>query len=232
VNSDVSASAAIAYAKLNLTNSIVNSDVNSSAAIAYSKLNLANSIVSGDIVNGTITSSDLSSTGGSEAVATANIQADAVTAAKVATGAVPNPLYIFTPIAGTTGQPWTNQPQVRTEFFGASTARMQVDLSVANQYRFESEVLTASTSPNTPKLCVQFSTDNGTTWTYLDGTADAAANTTASASCVSIASTGMQKTAFLNLTAAAKADVQLRVVGLGGDANKDPAFQITALEVR
>jgi len=38
VNADVDASAAIAYSKLTLTNSIVNADVNSSAAIAYSKL--------------------------------------------------------------------------------------------------------------------------------------------------------------------------------------------------
>jgi hypothetical protein len=84
VNADVNASAAIAYSKLNLSGSIVNADVNSSAAIAYSKLNLANSIVSSDIVNGTITSSDLSSTGGSEAVATGNIQASAITTAKIA----------------------------------------------------------------------------------------------------------------------------------------------------
>lgn len=38
---------------------IVNGDINSSAAIAYSKLNLANSIVSGDIVAGTVANSDL-----------------------------------------------------------------------------------------------------------------------------------------------------------------------------
>ena len=38
VNADVSASAAIAYSKLNLTGSIVNADINSSAAVAVSKL--------------------------------------------------------------------------------------------------------------------------------------------------------------------------------------------------
>lgn len=37
VNADVSGSAAIAYSKLNLTNSIVNADINSAAAIAVSK---------------------------------------------------------------------------------------------------------------------------------------------------------------------------------------------------
>ena len=48
-NTEVNASAAIAYSKLNLTNSIVNADVNSSAAIAYSKLALSSSLVNADI---------------------------------------------------------------------------------------------------------------------------------------------------------------------------------------
>jgi hypothetical protein len=49
VNTDVNASAAIAYSKLNLTGGIVNADVNASAAIAYSKLNLTGNIVDADI---------------------------------------------------------------------------------------------------------------------------------------------------------------------------------------
>lgn len=39
--------------------SIVNADVSASAAIAYSKLNLASSVVTGDIVNGTLLTADL-----------------------------------------------------------------------------------------------------------------------------------------------------------------------------
>lgn len=45
----VSATAAIAYSKLNLANSIVNADINTSAAIAYSKLNLTGNITNADI---------------------------------------------------------------------------------------------------------------------------------------------------------------------------------------
>lgn len=48
-NAHVSASAAIAYSKLNLATSIVNADISGSAAIAYSKLSLALSIVNADI---------------------------------------------------------------------------------------------------------------------------------------------------------------------------------------
>jgi len=62
LNADINTSAAIAYSKLNLSNSILNADINSAAAIAYSKLNLANSITTGDIVNGTIVNEDLSAT--------------------------------------------------------------------------------------------------------------------------------------------------------------------------
>lgn len=48
-NTQVSATAAIAYSKLSLSNSIVNADINASAAIAYSKLNLTGDIVNADI---------------------------------------------------------------------------------------------------------------------------------------------------------------------------------------
>lgn len=52
VNADVNASAAIAYGKLNLSNSIVNADVSASAAIAYGKLSLSNSITTSDLATG------------------------------------------------------------------------------------------------------------------------------------------------------------------------------------
>ena len=48
-NSQIALAAAIAYSKLNLSNSITNSDISTSAAIAYSKLDLANSVTNSDI---------------------------------------------------------------------------------------------------------------------------------------------------------------------------------------
>jgi hypothetical protein len=53
VNTDVSASAAIAYSKLSLTSSIVNADISSSAAIAESKLSLDYSTASLNTAIGT-----------------------------------------------------------------------------------------------------------------------------------------------------------------------------------
>jgi hypothetical protein len=49
VNADINSGAAIDYSKLSLTGSIVNADINASAAIAYSKLNLSGSIVDADV---------------------------------------------------------------------------------------------------------------------------------------------------------------------------------------
>lgn len=48
-NSDINASAAIAYSKLALAGSILNADINASAAIAYSKLNLTGNILNADV---------------------------------------------------------------------------------------------------------------------------------------------------------------------------------------
>jgi hypothetical protein len=48
-DANIDASAAIAYSKLDLVDSLVDADINSAAAIAYSKLNLAGSIVDADI---------------------------------------------------------------------------------------------------------------------------------------------------------------------------------------
>ncbi len=48
-NAQIALAAAIAYSKLNLSNSILDSDINTAAAIAYSKLNLSNSITNTDI---------------------------------------------------------------------------------------------------------------------------------------------------------------------------------------
>lgn len=52
-NANISGSAAIAYSKLALSNSIVNADINASAAIAYSKLNIADGDLTPAKISGT-----------------------------------------------------------------------------------------------------------------------------------------------------------------------------------
>ena len=60
-NANISASAAIAYSKLNLSTSILNADISASAAIAYSKLSLTGAIVNADLA-GSIAASKISGT--------------------------------------------------------------------------------------------------------------------------------------------------------------------------
>ena len=50
-NSDISTNAAIAFSKINTTNAIVNSDISNNAAIAFSKINTTNAITNSDISN-------------------------------------------------------------------------------------------------------------------------------------------------------------------------------------
>jgi hypothetical protein len=51
-NANIASGAAIAYSKLNLSNSILNADINASAAIEYSKLDLAGSLLTSDLDSG------------------------------------------------------------------------------------------------------------------------------------------------------------------------------------
>lgn len=54
-NTQIDASAAIAYAKLNLTGAVLNADIAAAAGIPYSKLTLTNSLVNADLTNATLT---------------------------------------------------------------------------------------------------------------------------------------------------------------------------------
>lgn len=65
---------AVTSAKI-LDGEIVNADINAAAAIAYTKLNLSNSIVTGDITDGTILLADLAS----DSVNSAKIVDDSLT---------------------------------------------------------------------------------------------------------------------------------------------------------
>jgi hypothetical protein len=80
------------------------------------------------------------------------------------------------------------------------------------------------------QIAIQYSTDGGSSWKYLDDTADGAIGSATPK--VSIAASGAAVSAWMTLAAAARADVRLRVVGDTGDGAADPSFFFIELEVR
>lgn len=98
--------------------------------------------------------------------------------------------------------------------------RAHADLTNCTQARLISNVQTAGFAGT--KLRIQYSTD-GASWAYLDNV---------SGPEVALDSTGHVVSPWVTLVAAARADVWLRWVTIGGDGVADPAVGMTHLEVR
>ncbi len=119
-------------------------------------------------------------------------------------------------------QVWTNEPAALTEILGTTENRTKVDLTNVTQYRLMVNLLVLNAEANA-LLGVQYSLDDGSNWFGLDnGTADTVSTLTASTTLT----TGFLTHAWANITALAKVDVLLRVVGLvsGGGGTGDPDF--------
>ena len=122
---------------------------------------------------------------------------------------------------GTFGSPnWTNQPAGLTELFGNTSSRLKADLGASTQVRLLTNVSQAGAA--TSAMRVQYSTDQ-TSWSYLDGS---------SGPSVSINTTGLKVSSWVDVASGAKSDVFLRVVGINGDGTADPSFGNLVLQVR
>jgi hypothetical protein len=115
---------------------------------------------------------------------------------------------------------WTNQPAAVTEIFGVTRNRTRFTLTNASQARMHVSVQTIGAVA--AQLCAQYSTDQ-IAWASLDGSGGP---------CVPINLLNVQSSGWVNLVAAAKADVYLRLVGQNGDGFLDPAFGNIAIEVK
>jgi hypothetical protein len=111
-------------------------------------------------------------------------------------------------------------PAALTEFMNSTRYRTMYDLTQATQARVVVMVLTAGAA--NAAVCVQYST-NQTAWNYLDGGTDP---------CATINATGVRVSAWVNLAAAAKADVYLRVVGRNGNGALGPSFGQVSLQLK
>ncbi len=132
---------------------------------------------------------------------------------------------LVVPFLGTSAvtQSWTNQPASLTEIAGLTRHRISYDLTYVSQARLWCIITTAGAT--NAELRAQYSTDGGTNWSYLDGVSGPAVVFGATTNAPRVG-------AWVNLAAAAQADVWLRLVGLNGDGVADPAFGQISLHVR
>jgi hypothetical protein len=122
-----------------------------------------------------------------------------------------------------TAQTWSNMPAAVTELFGNDRGRRPVDLTGLSQFRIVAYQSTAGFV--SAVLWVQYSTDSGTSWTDLEsGATDADLD-------IGVG-TGLKSGAWGIIDADALTDVQLRLVGQGGNGSADPAFRYLAIDLK
>ena len=119
-------------------------------------------------------------------------------------------------------QVWTDMPAALTEFNGNTQGRIKCDLTLATQARLVAKIMSTPGVAGS-ELRAQYSTDE-TNWFYLDGAAGpAVAVNVANSTAIS---------PWVTLAPGAKADVFVRVVGIGGDGGTDPSFGNISIQVR
>lgn len=114
---------------------------------------------------------------------------------------------------------WNSQPIALTEFLGVIRHRMKFDLTKFTQARLVVNVATAGST--NAKLRAQYSIGFG--WFYLDGLAGPS---------VAINATGLFVSSWVNLTSEAKADVDIRIIGINGNGLTSPGFGSIALQFK
>lgn len=226
-NNNISASAAIAYSKLNLVGTIVNADVSTSAAIAYSKLNLTGAVLNADLA-GLIADSKLSTIS---------------TAGKVS-GAALTSLSSIPSGAGVI--PTVNLPSNGSVFisatpFSSTTSTGAITISNSSYYKVILVANDVSAGVNT--VTAIFNADGGSNYKYsYQGLSDAAGSLTGNSSsstsiqiCPQLA--GSADINFFGIIMPRKSDLTKRVflqgktsssaINAGGSAFVDVSGQYT-----
>ncbi len=120
-----------------------------------------------------------------------------------------------------TTETWNAQPAGTTEYLGGTTRRLKQDLTNMNYARLQVSLTTAGVAGAV--LGVQYSSDNGNSWNYLDGS---------SGPYCAISTTGLTVSGWVSIAAGAKGDVLLRLVGVGGNATVSPVFVSIMLQYK
>lgn len=131
------------------------------------------------------------------------------------------PAHILAIAPGSAAISWA-VPLALTEFNGLTIYRGKHDLTNATQARIVISYPTGVFPAVSPTFAVQYSTNSGATWSYLDATAGPNVGY----------GIGVQAGAYVTITALAKADVQLRIVGSGGDGATSVPIGLITVQVK
>jgi hypothetical protein len=121
---------------------------------------------------------------------------------------------------------WTNMPSAVTEIYNNSSRRVAFDLTGFGQFRLEAVQSAAGALDTQPKLRAQYSSDQSS-WSNLE-------DSTTNGDLTVSASSGTQVVvgSWVNIVAAARADVYVRLVGLNGDAIGDPSWYTLRIQMK
>jgi hypothetical protein len=126
---------------------------------------------------------------------------------------------------------WTNLPAATTELLGSTLHRQIGDLTGYTSCRVQATPSTVLCFAGTV-IAVQYSSDGGTNWKFLDDGTSAAGDHGAHTPQIQCDTTTVmpRSSAFMTLTTDAAADRMWRIVGDNGDGVVDPNFVGFALE--
>lgn len=128
------------------------------------------------------------------------------------------PLVYDNPVAAVT---WASMPAALTEFPTVPRTRTKVDLSNVTQARMTTVCIGAGVAGS--ELRVQYSLDQSS-WDYLDGV---------SGPVISLNNTNaLVVSAWVNIVAAARADVFLRLVGINGNGSTGPTMNAVGVQFK
>jgi hypothetical protein len=119
-----------------------------------------------------------------------------------------------TVFAGNNNLVLNNQPSTTVSLGNTNRYVTIMELDKFQTFKLVANVMVASVSANNPRIWVQYSKDNGTTWSNLSSTDN----------FISLRTVGVFDTPWIDIVDLAKGKVLVRVAQSGGNGTADPAL--------